>query len=207
MVNVPLSFTSNISLSGFNLVGNPFAHKVTSYASVNVANGCFMMNDDKDDLIVNEICETNPLMPAEGFFVKATDEGASVIFNSGRSVTVNESGSIRVELSEKGKLIDRLIVKRECEPLEKLSLNEIRTKLFATQGQQEMAIIPCVGNEQPINFKTAKDGTYTIDVNANGMEFNYFHLIDNLTGNDIDLLTTSRYTLRPRRAITLHGSC
>ncbi|MBR6929944.1 MAG: hypothetical protein IKH61_06905 [Bacteroidales bacterium] len=198
MVNVPLSFTSNISLSGFNLVGNPFAHKVTSYASVNVANGCFMMNDDKDDLIVNEICETNPLMPAEGFFVKATDEGASVIFNSGRSVTVNESGSIRVELSEKGKLIDRLIVKRECEPLEKLSLNEIRTKLFATQGQQEMAIIPCVGNEQPINFKTAKDGTYTIDVNANGMEFNYFHLIDNLTGNDIDLLTTSRYTFEAK---------
>ena len=44
------------------------------------------------------------------------------------------------------------------------------------------------GNEQPVSFKAAKNGTYTIDVNINNLEFNYLHLIDNLTGADVDLL-------------------
>ena len=146
------------------------------------------MNEAKDDLLVSEIDESNPLKPAEGFFVKAEDEGASITFNPGRGATANSSGSIRVELVEKGKLIDRLIVKREGEPLKKLSLNESRTKVFAMQSGKEVAIVPCIGNEQPINFKVSKNGEYTLVVNTKGLEFNYLHLIDNLTGADMDLL-------------------
>ncbi len=187
-VTVFLNYTEGGDLQGFNLVGNPFVYNLTSYASVNVANGCYQLNEAKDDLIVNEISEENPLKPAEGFFVKATDEGASITFNPGRGETANRSGSIRVELSDHGKLIDRLIVKMEGEPLEKMSLKEQRTKVFATQNHQEIAIVPCEGDEQPVSFKAAKDGTYTINVNTNGLEFNYLHLIDNLTGVDVDLL-------------------
>ncbi|MBR6930664.1 MAG: T9SS type A sorting domain-containing protein [Bacteroidales bacterium] len=188
VINVLLSYTDGIDLAGFNLVGNPYAHNVTSYSSVNVANGCYQINETKDDLVVSEIDEDNPLKPAEGFFVKATDVGASITFNPGRGETTNRSGSIRVELLDNGKLIDRLIVKREGEPLEKMSLNESRTKVFAMQDHREMAIVPCEGNEQPVNFKAAKNGTYTINVNTNGIEFNYLHLIDNFTGADVDLL-------------------
>ncbi len=188
IINVLLNYTDGIDLAGFNLVGNPYAHNVTSYASVNVANGCYQLNETKDDFIVSEISEENPLHPAEGFFVKATDEGASITFNSGRGAKANPGGSIRVELVENGKLIDRLIVKLEGEPLRKLSLNEIRTKVYATQDHQEVAIVNCTGNEQPVNFKASKNGEYTLNVNTNGLEFNYLHLIDNLTGADVDLL-------------------
>ena len=197
-VNVPLSYTADIPLSGFNLVGNPFVHNVTSYASENVADGCYLTNETMDDLMVDEINEENPLKPSAGFFVKATGEEASVTFNPGRGTTTTPSSSIRVEVSENGKIIDRLIVKREGEPLEKLSLNEIRTKLFATQDHQEIAIVPCEGNEQPVNFKAAKEGNYTINVNAVGMEFHYLHLIDNLTGEDVDLLAEPSYTFEAR---------
>ena len=192
-INIPLSYTESAGqLKGFNLVGNPFVHNVTTYGSTNVAEGCYQLNEAKDDLIVSEIDEENPLKPAEGFFVKATDEGASITFNPGRGEAASRSGSIRVELSDNGKLIDRLIVKMEGEPLQKLSLKEQRTKLFATQDHQEIAIVPCVGNEQPVNFKAAKNGEYTINVNTNGLEFNYLHLIDNLTGADVDLVPLLR---------------
>ena len=197
-VTVPLSYTPDIPLSGFNLVGNPFAHNMTSYATINVVNGCYQTNETKDDLMVNEISEANPLKPAEGFFVKATGSGASVTFNSGRGTTGTSSESIRVEVSENGKLVDRLIVKREGEPLEKFSLNEIRTKLFATQSHQEVAIVLCESNEQPVGFKAAKDGTYTLNVNADGVEFDYLHLIDNLTGTDVDLLVEPSYTFEAK---------
>ena len=198
-VNVPLSYTTGHALQGFNLVGNPYAHNVTSYASVNVANGCYVMNEAKDDLIVSEISEENPLKPAEGFFVKATAAGASITFNPGRGSTATQSGTIRVELMENDKLIDRLLVKTaEGQPLEKFSLNERRTRLFAQGERQELAIVPCEGNEQAVNFKAAKNGKYTISVNADGMDFSYLHLIDNLTGADVDLLAEPSYTFEAK---------
>ena len=46
----------------------------------------------------------------------------------------------------------------------------------------------------PLNFKATENGEYTIFVNPEGVEMGYLHLIDNLTGADVDLLTTSSYT-------------
>lgn len=188
IITVLLNYTDGIDLAGFNLVGNPYAHNVTSYSSANVANGCFQINETKDDFIVSEISEANPLKPAEGFFVKAVDEGASITFNSGRGTTANHNGSIYVELLYDSKLIDRLIVKSEGDPLRKFSLNNGRAKVFAMLDHREVAIVPCEGNEQPVNLKAAKNGTFTINVNVNNLEFDYLHLIDNLTGADVDLL-------------------
>ena len=40
-----------------------------------------------------------------------------------------------------------------------------------------------------VNFKAAKNGTYTLTFDVENVNFNYLHLIDNLTGADVDLLT------------------
>jgi hypothetical protein len=40
----------------------------------------------------------------------------------------------------------------------------------------------------PINFKAKENGEYTITVNPEGVEMDYLHLIDNMTGADVDLL-------------------
>ena len=199
MVEVSLSYTSGSRLAGFNLVGNPYAHNVTSYTSENVVNGCFVMNEAKDDLVVSEINEDNPLKPAEGFFVKATEEDASITFNPQSVDKTSPNGSIRVELAENDKLVDRLIVKTaEGQSLEKFSLNDMRTKLFAQGDSQELAIVPCQGNEQPISFKASSNGQYTVAVNTDGMKFKYLHLVDNITGEDVDLLVDSTYTFEAR---------
>ena len=52
----------------------------------------------------------------------------------------------------------------------------------------------CVSTEIHINFKAKADGEYTLTVQPEGVEMGYLHLIDNLTGADIDLLTTPSYT-------------
>ena len=197
-VNIPLSYTEGISLAGYNLVGNPYVHNVTSYASTNVAEGCYRMNDAQDEIIVSEISEANPLKPAEGFFVKATGENASITFNPQIKSKANHNGSIRLEITENGQLIDRIIIKKEGEPLEKLSLNPQNSKLYATHDQQELAIVPIKDNEQEINFRAAHNGTYTLRVNNEGMEVNYLHLIDNLTGADVDLLIEPNYTFQAK---------
>ena len=40
----------------------------------------------------------------------------------------------------------------------------------------------------PLNFKAKENGTYTLTVNAEGIELEYLHLIDNFTGADVDLV-------------------
>lgn len=200
MVTVPLNYTETAgNLKGFNLVGNPYVHNVTSYASTNVAEGCFRLNETRDNLIVSEVSETLPLKPAEGFFVKATDVGASITFNLGRSRGENErKGFVNLELMENGKLVDRLIVKREGEPLEKLMLKGNGTRLYALQDRQEIAIVPCEGDEQAVCFKADENGSYTINVSVNGFELDYLHLIDNLTGNDVNLLVEPSYSFEAK---------
>jgi len=39
-----------------------------------------------------------------------------------------------------------------------------------------------------VNFKAAKNGTYTLTFDMENVAFDYLHLIDNLTGADVDLL-------------------
>ena len=53
-------------------------------------------------------------------------------------------------------------------------------------------------NEIPVNFKATKNGNYTISIETEGLELGYLHLIDNLTGNDVDLLATPNYTFEAK---------
>ena len=191
-VNIPLSYTDGIDLAGFNLVGNPFVHNVTGFTGSNVATECFRLNDTKNDLMVGTIDADHPLLPVEGVFVKATGDNASVTFNGQTRGEMAANGRITLELCENGKLIDRLIVKQDGEPLEKLSLRKNTTKLFATLDNQDMAVVIAEGDEQPVSFMAAKNGTYTLTVNVENMDLDYLHLIDNLTGADIDLVPLLR---------------
>jgi membrane-bound inhibitor of C-type lysozyme len=50
-------------------------------------------------------------------------------------------------------------------------------------------------DEIPINFKAAKNGTYTLTFDTQNLDLEYLHLIDNLTGNDVDLLTPAGFPL------------
>ena len=192
-VNLPLDYTEAAgNLKGFNLVGNPFAHNVTTYTRTNVATECYRMNGTGTDLMVDNISGSNPLKPGEGFFVKATATNASITFNPSAKGGVEvietvEMPTLQLDLLQNGLTIDRLIVKREGEPLEKLTLRENGTRVFAMNDQQEMAVIVAEGNKQDVSFKTAENGSYTISATTND-NFSYLHLIDNITGADVDLL-------------------
>ena len=180
MVNVPLYYSPTAGiLKGFNLVGNPFAHNVTSFTGSNVAPEVYRMNGDGNDLMVGTIGTANPLLSGEGFFVKATGDDASITFNSRTNNA--ERSNITLEVSENGLII---------------TLNENSTRIFATEGAQDWAVAVIASEakqssrtEQPINFKAAKNGTYTLTVNVENMDLDYLHLIDNMTGADVDLLT------------------
>ena len=50
----------------------------------------------------------------------------------------------------------------------------------------------------PVNFRANEDGQYILTVNPENVDMNYLHLIDNMTGMDVDLLQTPSYSFEAK---------
>ena len=185
-------------MRGWNLVGNPFP----SNAQVNMA--FYKMNNTNDGINPTAVAANSIIAPTEGVFVRATEDVSDqkVTFTATTDpVTSNsKSRNINIDVTRQGEFLDRAIVSFNAESsLSKLVLNENTTKLYFSQDQKDYAIIASANeNEMPVNFKASRNGSYTISINTNEVEMNYLHLIDNLTGADVDLMATPSYTFNAR---------
>jgi hypothetical protein len=195
-VNIPLSYACEyVNMRGFNLVGNPFTYNLDSesnimlgavnFSSYYIADGT-VTNDGKN-LIACEIAE-RPIKPCEGFFVQ-TDAEQSLVFNGrGRG---EQKGYIRIAVGNET-FTDRAYVQiGGGNTLRKMTLNDNTVKVYVVNDGKDYAVatIEAAEGEMPVNFKANENGEYTITVNAEGVEMEYLHLIDNKTGADIDLLS------------------
>ena len=182
---VTLTKTAGVTCEGWNLVGNPFT--VDAY----IDRAFYTINEDGLDVMTSPL--SGEIYKMEGVFVYANTDGEELTFSTEplnkvcRQLMVNLSGSNR------GNNIDRAIVSFEGDNLlPKFQLFEGSTKLYIPQDGKDYAIV----NAE--NFKSAKNGNYTLSFNNENVTFSYLHLIDNLTGNDVDLLATPNYTFNAK---------
>ena len=179
---------SGETLTGFNLVGNPFACNAT------INQDCFVISGSQVVLASS----TKTFAPCEGAFVKATSDAFTVTFTKSAGAKANENKNCLDLVVIQGKTtLDRARVRfGEGTNLEKFTLEgDESTQLTLWQDGQEYAVAYADGqSEMPINFKAAENGTYSIGIEHNSIDVDYLHLIDNMTGADIDLLNTPTYT-------------
>ena len=188
-------------LAGWNLVGNPFTYNAY------VDKPYYKMNADGSAIeatpVENYTESGNTIAPCTGVLVKANGTGQKVTFSKDAPSTQSANhGFLQIALAEANtrgiQRIDKAIVSfNEVDALEKFYFGEQNANLYIPQGGKEYAIAT-VGREgastvstMPINFKAAKDGEYTISVKPKGVEMDYLHLIDNMTGSDVDLLAAA----------------
>lgn len=76
----------------------------------------------------------------------------------------------------------------------KLSDNTPSVSVWHNGEDWAAATLESATDELPVNFKATENGTYTISISTEGLEVDYLHLIDNMTGADIDLLQTPSYS-------------
>ena len=174
---------------GWNLVGNPY----TTTATID-KDAFYRMNEQGTDVTI--ISGNGPIAPMEGIFVLANEEGENVTFTRGGAKRAeNAQVSLNI-VNNRGNVIDRAIVSfDENGKMPKFMIDETNTKIYIPQNDGDYAIVSSNGQStMPVNFKAKEMGMYTISVETEGIDLSYLHLIDRLTGEDVNLLIDSKYS-------------
>ena len=198
---VPLVYTGvnpHTDMRGWNLIGNPFT--VPAY----VDRSYYTMNEEGTAIEPVAVSEGNSIPACHGVMVKAETSDETVTFSRTVPQNAPNQGNIQIAVTQattRGNTThDKAIVSfNSSDQLVKFNFNESNAKVYIPQDGKDYAIAYATKTgEIPVNFKAAKSGSYTVNVNADGIEFNYLHLIDNLIGADVDLLTESSYTFEAK---------
>ena len=194
-----LVYDANASFKGFNLIGNPYP--CNTYVT---GRSFYVLQDNATTHQSEFILGANPIPPCAAILVEAQNGGESVTFSKtapdaspapqGLTVTVSKAN-----LRGEGLLDKARISFNEGERLTKFNKNTEGGRLYIPQDGKEFAVA-CISNdgdapwhvstEIPVNFKAAENGTYTLAIEVDEMDLAYLYLIDNMTGENIDLLAS-----------------
>lgn len=193
-VNLVYDAAQSVRFKGWNLIGNPYS------TDASLDKPYYRMKADGSGLKTET--ESSAVEAMEGVFVQATATGQTATF----SVSKRDNGpkviaqaNIMVS-NNRGSVIDNAIIRFDGgNTLEKYSFREGSTKVYIPSESKDYAVVNANENgEMPIHFKAEANGNYTISFSAENVVFDYLHLIDNLTGNDVDLLATPSYSFNAR---------
>ena len=191
---IALAYDANATFAGWNLVGNPFP--VSAYAN----RSYYVMNEEGTAIEPVAVSMETAIPVCTGVMVKADNTGETVTFSKTAPSGQNNQGVLQIAVAQantRGNVVeDKAIVSfNATDHLEKFVFNKDNATLSIPQGGKDLAIANAEKEgEMPLNFKAAKNGEYTITVNPEAVEMDYLHLIDNMTGNDIDLLASPSYS-------------
>lgn len=190
-------------LAGFNLIGNPYPHNIYKGAGTAIENsvaegyelatGFYTLSNSGEWQAGTD--NTTAIKPAQGILVQATTAGTLTIKDKTESAAKANNDNIKFNVAN-----------NQFEDVTyALFMDEIGlTKINHRNDQAPMIYIPQDGEDYAIatmgddtetfglNFKAMTTGMYTLSVKADGM-FSYLHVIDRLTGEDIDMLTGDKY--------------
>ena len=186
-----LNYDNNAIFKGFNLIGNPYP------CNAYIERSFYVLNADGSDFTLGN----NPIPPCTAILVQAQGANESITFNKTASKNAPSINiSVAIANTSGNAIIDQARISfNEKDQLSKYNLNGQNSKLYIPQNGQNFAVACANGkSEMIINFKATKNGLYTISIEKESLKLDYLHLIDNITGNDVDLLETPSYTFEAK---------
>ena len=189
-----------LATDGWNLIGNPLTCKVTVDCAFDKLNDASSVTSCPANSTINP-CQGIAVWGDAGTkvtFTKATSQTSAAPGNNSLQMTLAQNVTTRGNTSSV--TIDNAVVSfNESDLLPKFSMLEGNAKLYIPQSTKEYAIVNAEAQgEMPVSFKAKRNGQYTLSVNPENVEMTYLHLIDNITGNDVDLLNHQSYTFNAR---------
>ncbi len=179
----------------WNLYGNPFMCDAYLNDATSADMAFYRMNTNGDGFTA----ATGTIRPMEGVFVQTS--AASQGFKFSRTQTETSRALLNVNLTKvtlrgvEGSSDNAIIRFDQGGTLEKFSFREDASKVYIPQDNIDYAVVSAEAmGELPVNFRTNENGSYTLSFTSEEVSFSYLHLVDNMTGNDVDLLQTPSYT-------------
>lgn len=147
---------------------------------------------------------SRPIKPMEGVFVQGWGTGITHYMFTPEIETPSRGHSFDMTMrkanTRSADVLDRARVQMgEGFDFEHCDIMPNPNRLYIPSGDKQLSVAHAgtIG-EMPVNFEAATNGTYTIALEAEDLDFNYLHLIDNLTGTDVDLLQQPEYTFEAK---------
>ena len=189
-VNCPVTKTAD----GFNLIGNPFTQNITmeNIDGATLAGGYILQKAGnwKSDVDLT-------VAPCQGFLVQvqeSTELTISRTASNSKSRTSRDYIAFTVANSQYEDVTYALFA--DATGLNKINhLNSEIPMVYIPQNGQNYAIATMDDNIQAfnLNFKAMTMGQYTLSFNTQG-NYSYLHVIDRLTGEDVNLLAEGEYS-------------
>jgi len=201
-VTYQVTANSSTASKGINIIGNPFPHNIYKGAGgaiddSNLESGYYELTYSGawvahafDDAIA----------PGQGVLVVAKSTGNVTIAKTNTEATAESASKsdvkrLKINVSGNGSEDRTYAYFSEGDGLEKLdNFSSSAAQISIKNGEDDYAIAH-VGEgceTMDVIFKNTKNADYTITIE--GVEgFSYLHLIDNLTGDDTDMLLEENY--------------
>lgn len=189
---------------GFNLIGNPYPHNI--YKGENAAIPNTWLEDGFYTLTESGAWSAGtdnatPIKPNTGILVQAkyNANGHNLVFtDTDHQGPSAKSGDDNIMFTVKNSKYSDVayVFFKEGRGLSKIEhRNADIQMLYVINDGEDFAIADMNDNTKLINlgFEAKTMGQYTINLKYEG-DFSYLHLVDKLTGNDIDMLVEDSYT-------------
>ena len=196
-IDYQLSYAcNNASYKGFNLIGNPYPHDIykgVAFSNAKLEDKYCVLNADGTWTLTDD---NVAIKPCEAVLVQAKEPGTLTFTNTAantKSRSTNDNIWFTLENSE---FTDVACVEfAEGRGFNKIAhRNGSAPMMYIRHNDEDFASVNIDADAKVINigFEAKTTGKYTLKVNTAG-DFSYMHLIDKLTGNDVDLLVDNIY--------------
>ena len=195
-MNYSLSKTNDISLSGFNLIGNPFSHNIykgkgAAIDSDNLAEGYYALSNS--GAWMAKISDATAIKPCQGILVKTVKSGELKIkkTNASPSQRSRNDESLEIKVSNSNYEDVAYVSFANKVGLEKINhQNEDVPMIYATVGNKNYAIamVEASTKDIPVSFEAKTMGEYTLSVSSLTKRFDNVYLVDKLTGDVTNML-------------------
>lgn len=198
---VSLTVDGSGELKGLNLIGNPYSHNIYKGEGGAIDNdqlsaGYYRLKNDAT--WGSKLDYDEPILSGEGILVQAISEIDLEIVNTD-NVATNESKSgkdnIMFSITNVNYEDVTYALFHEGYGLNKINhRNPEAPMIYIAKDDAHYAIATMSDDTKIINlcFKAMTIGQYTLNYKADG-DFSYLHVIDRMTGEDVDMLMEGEY--------------
>ena len=198
-VEIAVTKTGTGDLAGFNLIGNPYSHNIykgdgTAIPNSILSAGYYTLSNAGAWTAGTD--NTTAIKPGQGILVKATAAGTVTMTNTTANGAKRNNEFIKFMIANSQYEDVAYALFNDEEGLNKINhRNADIPMLYIPQDGQNYAIATMSDETQSfnLNLRAMTTGQYTLSFKAEG-KYDYLHVIDRMTGEDIDMLLDGEYS-------------